>query len=358
MAVAVATSSTLSAALIMAPAAIAAGANGYVFNDAWTLTGSSVQTQYSPSSPAHHSAATSLPSRTGTVDVTAQFVPNEDRSPGSTILGNGTNQAAYGGQSAMFIGSPTPADVPALGLYTNGSDGCGGALGTTEHQNFSEQCDVGKLTLTFSKPVTDMVLDISGLGGYSFTGSDGRGSRGSFNSTIWSIATDGVQFTGLPAAATNMKTDGKVLSVVNRNTFTQCNQNQQLNSGTTRATPRTDFAGCGSVILKGTFDTVTFDIASMASPFSMFPTAEYGTGSEYFVNNGTAAFDGVNGNNLTQSERSLTGRPDSSQNSDLQRVSLRLPQMGAIGDRVWNDANGNGVQDAGEAGIQGVMVEL
>ncbi len=32
--------------------------------------------------------------------------------------------------------------------------------------------------------------------------------------------------------------------------------------------------------------------------------------------------------------------------------------LGAIGDRIWNDANGDGVQDAGEAGIGGVTVNL
>ncbi|HEX4962858.1 MAG TPA: SdrD B-like domain-containing protein, partial [Thermoanaerobaculia bacterium] len=31
---------------------------------------------------------------------------------------------------------------------------------------------------------------------------------------------------------------------------------------------------------------------------------------------------------------------------------------GSVGDRVWNDANGNGVQDAGEAGLNGVTVQL
>src|SRR5205823_4116706 len=30
----------------------------------------------------------------------------------------------------------------------------------------------------------------------------------------------------------------------------------------------------------------------------------------------------------------------------------------AIGDFVWNDANGNGIQDAGEAGVAGVSVAL
>ena len=32
--------------------------------------------------------------------------------------------------------------------------------------------------------------------------------------------------------------------------------------------------------------------------------------------------------------------------------------IGSVGDRVWNDANGNGVQDAGEDGINGVTVQL
>src|SRR4051812_8725638 len=32
--------------------------------------------------------------------------------------------------------------------------------------------------------------------------------------------------------------------------------------------------------------------------------------------------------------------------------------IGSVGDRVWNDANGNGVQDAGENGLNGVTVQL
>src|SRR6202007_784682 len=33
-------------------------------------------------------------------------------------------------------------------------------------------------------------------------------------------------------------------------------------------------------------------------------------------------------------------------------------QQATLGDRVWEDSNGNGVQDAGEAGIDGVKVDL
>ena len=35
-----------------------------------------------------------------------------------------------------------------------------------------------------------------------------------------------------------------------------------------------------------------------------------------------------------------------------------VPQSGAIGDSVWLDENGNGVQDAGEAGIANVKVTV
>jgi hypothetical protein len=37
---------------------------------------------------------------------------------------------------------------------------------------------------------------------------------------------------------------------------------------------------------------------------------------------------------------------------------LRAAPSGVIGDRIWNDANGNGVQDGGEPGVAGVRVSL
>jgi hypothetical protein len=39
-------------------------------------------------------------------------------------------------------------------------------------------------------------------------------------------------------------------------------------------------------------------------------------------------------------------------------VDFGYRATGSIGDRIWNDGNGNGVQDAGEAGINGVSVQL
>jgi hypothetical protein len=48
---------------------------------------------------------------------------------------------------------------------------------------------------------------------------------------------------------------------------------------------------------------------------------------------------------------------DASANSNLS-LDLGLKGTGSIGDFVWNDANGNGIQDAGEVGIGGVLVTL
>jgi len=42
----------------------------------------------------------------------------------------------------------------------------------------------------------------------------------------------------------------------------------------------------------------------------------------------------------------------------LASTNLLLAGTGVIGDRVWNDANENGAQNAGEAGISGISVDL
>ena len=39
-------------------------------------------------------------------------------------------------------------------------------------------------------------------------------------------------------------------------------------------------------------------------------------------------------------------------------VDFGYRDTGSVGDRVWLDANANGVQDAGETGINGVTVQL
>ncbi|WP_125777655.1 SdrD B-like domain-containing protein [Antribacter gilvus] len=349
-----------------APSARAAEQNGYVFNDPWTLvtpgTAATSFTDPAYRASATNTARTTIPAGLGSVTVTAQFAPDATRTAGTTFLTNGTNQSAYGGTPAMFHGAPTPANVPALGLLTHASGGCGGALGTAAHQNFASSCDVGLLTVTFSRPVTDMVLDISGLGGYAtaqYEQAPNFYARGSFNSTIWSIVGGGVTFANPTAGRTNLAVSPTSMQVTNRNTSPFCNTRNKSNDGTPSESPDTDFAGCGSVILSGTTTAVTFRIQSLVSPFSLYPTATYGTGSALFQNNGTVNADGINGANVTYSEPILLpSRTATLVNADLQRISFRLPALGVLGDRVWQDVDGDGLQDAGEPGVAGVTVTL
>ncbi|MCI5210474.1 MAG: hypothetical protein D3910_17175, partial [Candidatus Electrothrix sp. ATG2] len=44
--------------------------------------------------------------------------------------------------------------------------------------------------------------------------------------------------------------------------------------------------------------------------------------------------------------------------ADFWYTTTTPPTTGTIGDRIWNDANGNGIQDMGESGIGGVTVNL
>tara|TARA_Y100001933_G_C19015145_1_gene571172 strand:+ start:9212 stop:20929 length:11718 start_codon:yes stop_codon:yes gene_type:complete len=75
------------------------------------------------------------------------------------------------------------------------------------------------------------------------------------------------------------------------------------------------------------------------------------------------AFLDVNGNGLLDDSEPYVSTPGSYDDisSGLGNISLIMgtpPATGSIGDRVWQDSNANGIQDAGEPGIAGVTVNL
>ncbi|WP_285726803.1 SdrD B-like domain-containing protein [Psychromicrobium xiongbiense] len=362
LSMALALSALIAFQVVNASVSEAATQNGYVFNDAWQLTNAgSAATQYtdsSQSSYATNSATSSIPLRTGAVKLAAQFALDSSQIAGTSSLTNGSNQGAYGATSNTFIGSPTPSQLPALGVVTNASK-CNGPMGSAAHQNFDGICSpVGTLTLTFSQPVTDPVMDISGLGGWSFQYVNGY-ARGSFNNTHWTLLTPGVSFTALSAGHTDLAITSTTLGAVSRNTSTHCDTPDKNYAGTDYESPNAELAGCGSVILKGTFSTLKFQVDTQATPFSDFPTAQYSTGKAYFGSDNSGYADGINGYNMVQTEKGLLpGSPNDSTNSDLQRISFRLPQNGVLGDKVWQDTNGDGIQDPNEPGVQGVTVQL
>ncbi|HEX7308384.1 SdrD B-like domain-containing protein [Lentzea sp.] len=299
---------------------------------------------------------------TGAVTVTADFTPGAGQVAGTNYIANSTNHGTKNATPAMFTGGPTPASLPGLGLLSNASN-CNGAPGTAAHQNFQGVCGTtGQFTLTFSKPVTDVVMDISGLGGfaeaYEQIGSS-EWARGSFVSTHLALLTPGVTLADPSPGRTNLAIQPKLLTVASPNAYATCNENPVRYTGTNRQTPTVETAGCGSVVLKGTFSSVTFRTDTDVRPLSSYPANPYGTGSLYRQNRGDGLADGVNGANTFNTEVALMPNQRTDlESSDHYILSLRLPELNQLGDYVWFDTNGNGVQDANEPAVPNVKVEL
>jgi len=366
LATAVAVSGTLGASLVMAPAASAAAENGYVFNDTWQLVapGSAATDNTLPNqrSAATYSATSRLPMRTGNIGIRMQVKESDATVKGTNYLDSVNNQDYWKANSSTFLGSPTVANLSGVALETNPSN-CG-AFDSAAKVDFNGVCkDTSEVTISFDKAVTDPILDVSGLGGYAGTWARDSTNvpysyRGGFLQQQWNLLTQGVTLQA-PAGTnpSNLTITSDSFKPSSRNANGTCYSVTQDFAGQTNSTPRTAPGACGSVLLRGTFDSVTFRIDHDVAPFTAFSSAEYGTGSDWFASDRKMT-DGINGLNSTYGESPTLPNNTWKVQNDQAHFSVRLPQTGAIGDKVWNDANGNGIQDAGEAGIAGVKVEL
>ncbi|MDU6097908.1 SdrD B-like domain-containing protein, partial [Peptoniphilus harei] len=353
------------------------GQGDFDVNTGWTMS-DDITTEYTVKNG--NKAYSTGKATIGSIGVTATFVKQADRNKGASYLSaNGNNQAAYGATEDMFYGNPDPASIPALGMNTQPSNGCGGPLGSWEKYNADGEYEVGSVTFKFDRKVTDPILDLSGLGGYvSRVGSYVSNGRmilvglGSFNSTNLHLATEGITLENV-ASNSNLVVDNNIIQVKDRNTHTRAvvdnggynwiqfkdGYGNQYNVNSPALAP----AGTGSVKLKGTFDKVTFKLYHQATPYSDFSRQEYGTHPSYFANQiggDPANGDGINGMNVINTESVHIGGQwfNGDQNWDLFRTSLRLQKPSSIGDKVWLDENKDGIQDAGEAGVEGVTVKL
>ena len=202
--------------------------NDFDVNTGWTMS-NDITTEFSV--PDGVRAYSTGKATVGGIGVTAKFVKQADRNDGASYLsGNGKHQGDYAATSDMFYANPDPSTIPALAINAQASNGVGGKLNTYQKANYSGRAEVGTVTLTFDKTVTDPVLDLSGLGGYvnafgDFQYSNGTGAvlgRGSFNSTDIELITDGVSFEK-GASNSNLEVTNNTIKVKNRNTFTHVN---------------------------------------------------------------------------------------------------------------------------------------
>lgn len=112
--------------------------------------------------------------------------------------------------------------------------------------------------------------------------------------------------------------------------------------GNVIATTTTDATGYYSFVgLAAGSYTVTVDSATLPAPLGLMATYDY---------------DGVIFTPHTAAVTLAAG--ETNNNVDFGYTMGLCPALGAIGDTVWKDLDGDGIQDAGEPGIAGVTVTL
>ncbi|WP_311243861.1 GEVED domain-containing protein [Microbacterium sp. WCS2018Hpa-23] len=198
--------------------------------------------------------------------------------PGVRLLTT-TPHSAYGATSGMFAPGLDPATTPTVGLEA--------FAGMCDGLDFSGYCANrnGSLTVTFSRAVTDPILDISGLGGYAQcaeerntsetycniitgngftmkTNADGDRTAAAWIAMQLEIVTPGVTFSPI-AGAQNIGTTATTLTAASKTSSSRCNvmlpDAAELDG---RTMTSTSLAACGSVALKGTFQTVTLSVGT------------------------------------------------------------------------------------------------
>ena len=268
-----------------------------------------------------------------TATLTATQRPNQYGAPGFVLLST-TPHSAYQATSGMFAPALDPATTPTVGFQA--------AAGECGDLDYTGHCDGnGTVTIVFSQPVTDPILDISGLGGDGFcaigvpvpTSSpcyplyaaglaagttmtpDTAGMLwfGSFMSQQLDIASAtgpsgpvAVQFSSASPGATNLLVTPTRIAVDDMASDAFCDRSGPTSGSTTSGSQTRSFgvsapAGCGSVTLLGTITSVTLDISTN---IQQMPTANGWTNGYDFA----------------------TANAAGTRLGDLARISIRLPE--------------------------------
>ncbi|WP_332855801.1 SdrD B-like domain-containing protein [Duganella sp. S19_KUP01_CR8] len=238
------------------------------------------------------------------------------------------------------------------GVKVDLKDSLGNVVNSTvthDGGQYSFTVDPGTYSIAVTAPA-GYVSSASGLGGNSATDSDINAAGQSGNVTL----TAGQSNTTVDAGLYKLAELGDtVWNDANRNGVQDNNETGRSGvkvtlldaSGAAVATATTDVDGhyLFNSLKPGTY-SVQFDKTTLGTGY-VFSSAHTGS-------NGAVDSDADLATGQTQQVTLTSGAV----NHDLDAGVSAL--QATIGDRVWEDKNGNGVQDAGEAGIVGVKVDL
>ncbi|XAS74045.1 GEVED domain-containing protein [Micrococcaceae bacterium Sec5.1] len=158
--------------------------------------------------------------------------------------------------SRGYVGSDfTPSlatTAPAVEFSSNLINNCP-AVGTCT--------GLGTVTIAFSQPVRNPVLNIAGLGGYVLNdiGNNGTVDKQSQQHAVLNLATAGLTMTKLSGG--NLSVSGNSITTTNDNAGTACNTSVQ--TGTPDPVDAQATAGCGSARINGTVTTLSFNISAV-----------------------------------------------------------------------------------------------
>ncbi|NYE60388.1 protocatechuate 3,4-dioxygenase beta subunit [Duganella sp. 1224] len=231
-------------------------------------------------------------------------------------------------------------------------DAGGNVVGTTvthDGGQYSFTVDPGAYTVSVAPP-----------SGYVFTGA-GKGGNGALDSDV--SATGDAKVT-LASGDVNNDIDAGVYrpASLSQVVWFDANRDGRLNNGETGAAGvKVILLDANGVAVPGAVATtdadghyqftnlapgkysVQFDKSSLPDGYDFTSAAQGGPGG--------AGSDADTGTGKTAQVTLASGQ-------DLTLRAGLVVQQATVGDRVWEDSNGNGVQDAGEAGIVGVKVDL
>ena len=184
-----------------------------------------------------------------------------------TTPGSGLTTTYSGsGLTDVFVGST----LGSRGLVP--SDYSQGLAGTLPAVEFSTDAinncaptgpcsGLGSITINFSQPVRNPVLNLAGLGGNSGwdEGLNGSLDRISQLHAVLGLATTGLTMTKLSGG--NLSVSGNTITAVNDSTSARCNTVVQ--SGTPQPMNAGATAACGSVRINGVVSSLTFNISAV-----------------------------------------------------------------------------------------------
>ncbi|MRW93681.1 hypothetical protein GJ699_27170 [Duganella sp. FT80W] len=203
-------------------------------------------------------------------------------------------------------------------------------------------------------------VSVAAPSGYTFTGS-GKGGNGALDSDVDASGNASVT---LVAGETNNNIDAGVYrpASLSQIVWFDADRDGRLDNGETGA------AGVSVLLLDANGNPVPGAVATTdANGHYQFTNLPPGTYSVQFDKSTlptgydfTSAASGAPGNGGSDADTG-TGKTAQVTLVSGQDLTLRaglVIQQATLGDRVWEDTNGNGVQDSGEAGIVGVKVDL